>query len=227
VRAAGEAPPAPKPAVPIKKSVTPNAIVCLEDGKKFKMLLLVWALAATVAAAEEGEAKIDWWEEMNKARDELTADERRENNRKKAPLLCYAEKINVYRVDYEGDDIKEFFKEDELTKFLSMRLKNDLSMMRVEEFKNGEKYEDAVKGSSFVCRVFAVESSSFAIHTRCKFWGREFYDVRETDFANKIEAEILGIYPRNNVKKGVFDTLEELVRDIASEYLERKINWCK
>ncbi len=29
---------APKPAVPIKRSVTPNHIVCLEDGKKFKML---------------------------------------------------------------------------------------------------------------------------------------------------------------------------------------------
>ncbi len=29
---------APKPAVPIKRSVTPNYIVCLEDGKKFKML---------------------------------------------------------------------------------------------------------------------------------------------------------------------------------------------
>ena len=27
-----------KPAVPIKKSVTPEYIVCLEDGKKFKML---------------------------------------------------------------------------------------------------------------------------------------------------------------------------------------------
>jgi predicted transcriptional regulator len=34
-----EAPtPKPKPLVPIKKSVTPNYIVCLEDGKKFKML---------------------------------------------------------------------------------------------------------------------------------------------------------------------------------------------
>jgi predicted transcriptional regulator len=29
---------APKPAVPIKKSVTPDYIVCLEDGKKFKSL---------------------------------------------------------------------------------------------------------------------------------------------------------------------------------------------
>ncbi len=38
MKTAGETPPAPKPAVPIKKSVTPNAIVCLEDGKKFKML---------------------------------------------------------------------------------------------------------------------------------------------------------------------------------------------
>ena len=28
----------PEPAVPIKKSVTPNYIVCLEDGKKLKML---------------------------------------------------------------------------------------------------------------------------------------------------------------------------------------------
>lgn len=28
----------PKPAVPIKKSVTPDYIVCLEDGKKLKML---------------------------------------------------------------------------------------------------------------------------------------------------------------------------------------------
>ncbi len=28
----------PKPAVPIKRSVTPNHVVCLEDGKKFKML---------------------------------------------------------------------------------------------------------------------------------------------------------------------------------------------
>lgn len=28
----------PKPAVPIKKSVTPDFIVCLEDGKKLKML---------------------------------------------------------------------------------------------------------------------------------------------------------------------------------------------
>ncbi|MCE2509464.1 MAG: MucR family transcriptional regulator [Alphaproteobacteria bacterium] len=28
----------PQPAVPIRKSVTPNYIVCLEDGKKLKML---------------------------------------------------------------------------------------------------------------------------------------------------------------------------------------------
>ncbi len=30
--------PAPKPAVPIRRSVTPDYIVCLEDGKKLKML---------------------------------------------------------------------------------------------------------------------------------------------------------------------------------------------
>ena len=29
---------APKPAVPLKKSVTPDYIICLEDGKKFKSL---------------------------------------------------------------------------------------------------------------------------------------------------------------------------------------------
>jgi len=29
---------APQPAVPIKKSVTPDYIICLEDGKKLKML---------------------------------------------------------------------------------------------------------------------------------------------------------------------------------------------
>ena len=29
---------APKPAVPVKKSVTPYYIICLEDGKKFKSL---------------------------------------------------------------------------------------------------------------------------------------------------------------------------------------------
>jgi predicted transcriptional regulator len=29
---------APKPAVPVKRSVTPDYIVCLEDGKKLKML---------------------------------------------------------------------------------------------------------------------------------------------------------------------------------------------
>jgi predicted transcriptional regulator len=29
---------APKPAIPVKKSVTPDYIVCLEDGKKLKML---------------------------------------------------------------------------------------------------------------------------------------------------------------------------------------------
>ena len=29
---------APKPAVPVKKSVTPDFIICLEDGKKFKSL---------------------------------------------------------------------------------------------------------------------------------------------------------------------------------------------
>ena len=28
----------PQPAVPIKKSVTPDHIICLEDGKKLKML---------------------------------------------------------------------------------------------------------------------------------------------------------------------------------------------
>lgn len=42
VRVAGgpaEAPQeAPKPAIPVKKSVTPDYIVCLEDGKKFKSL---------------------------------------------------------------------------------------------------------------------------------------------------------------------------------------------
>lgn len=30
--------PAPKPAVPIKKSLTPDYIICLEDGRKLKML---------------------------------------------------------------------------------------------------------------------------------------------------------------------------------------------
>jgi predicted transcriptional regulator len=35
---AGEALPEQKPAVPIKRSVTPDHIVCLEDGKKLKML---------------------------------------------------------------------------------------------------------------------------------------------------------------------------------------------
>ncbi len=34
----GQAPETLKPAVPIKRSVTPNYIVCLEDGKKLKML---------------------------------------------------------------------------------------------------------------------------------------------------------------------------------------------
>ena len=35
----GEAPPAPpKPAVPINKSVTPEFIICLEDGRQLKML---------------------------------------------------------------------------------------------------------------------------------------------------------------------------------------------
>lgn len=29
---------APKPAIPVKKSITPDFIVCLEDGKKFKSL---------------------------------------------------------------------------------------------------------------------------------------------------------------------------------------------
>ena len=29
---------APKPAVPVKKSITPDHIICLEDGKKFKSL---------------------------------------------------------------------------------------------------------------------------------------------------------------------------------------------
>ncbi len=38
VKTAGEAPPTPEPAVPIKKSVTPNFVICLDDGKKFKML---------------------------------------------------------------------------------------------------------------------------------------------------------------------------------------------
>ncbi|MGQ0741577.1 MAG: MucR family transcriptional regulator [Alphaproteobacteria bacterium] len=34
----GEGAPAQKPAVPVKRSVTPEHIICLEDGKKLKML---------------------------------------------------------------------------------------------------------------------------------------------------------------------------------------------
>ena len=37
-QAPAEAPAELKPAVPVKKSVTPDYIVCLEDGKKLKML---------------------------------------------------------------------------------------------------------------------------------------------------------------------------------------------
>jgi predicted transcriptional regulator len=37
-RADGSAPNNAKPVVPIKKSVTPDYIICLEDGKKLKML---------------------------------------------------------------------------------------------------------------------------------------------------------------------------------------------
>jgi predicted transcriptional regulator len=35
---ATKSPPTPEPFVPIKKSVTPNYLICLEDGKKLKML---------------------------------------------------------------------------------------------------------------------------------------------------------------------------------------------
>jgi len=35
---AGETAVAPKPAVSVRKSVTPDYIICLEDGKKLKML---------------------------------------------------------------------------------------------------------------------------------------------------------------------------------------------
>ena len=38
IGATPEAPERPKPAVSVKKSVTPDYIVCLEDGKKLKML---------------------------------------------------------------------------------------------------------------------------------------------------------------------------------------------
>jgi predicted transcriptional regulator len=38
VSAPGETAPTPKAVVPIKRSVTPNYIVCLEDGRKLKML---------------------------------------------------------------------------------------------------------------------------------------------------------------------------------------------
>ncbi len=38
VSTASSAPERPKPAVPVKKSVFPDYIVCLEDGKKLKML---------------------------------------------------------------------------------------------------------------------------------------------------------------------------------------------
>jgi predicted transcriptional regulator len=37
-RPAAAAPERPQPAVPLKRSVTPDHIVCLEDGKKLKML---------------------------------------------------------------------------------------------------------------------------------------------------------------------------------------------
>jgi predicted transcriptional regulator len=36
--ATAPAPERPQPAVPIKKSITPDFIICLEDGKKLKML---------------------------------------------------------------------------------------------------------------------------------------------------------------------------------------------
>lgn len=35
---AAVAPPPPEPAVPVKKSITPDHLVCLEDGRKFKSL---------------------------------------------------------------------------------------------------------------------------------------------------------------------------------------------
>lgn len=35
---AGESPSAQRPAIPVKRSVSPDYIVCLEDGKKLKML---------------------------------------------------------------------------------------------------------------------------------------------------------------------------------------------
>ena len=38
MKVTGQAPETLKPAVPIKRSVTPNYIVCLEDGKKLKVL---------------------------------------------------------------------------------------------------------------------------------------------------------------------------------------------
>jgi predicted transcriptional regulator len=38
MKVTGQVPEILKPAVPIKRSVTPDYIVCLEDGKKLKML---------------------------------------------------------------------------------------------------------------------------------------------------------------------------------------------
>jgi predicted transcriptional regulator len=38
---------APKPAISVKKSITPDYIICLEDGKKFKSLKRICARSTT------------------------------------------------------------------------------------------------------------------------------------------------------------------------------------
>ena len=52
VQAQGEVVERPQPAVPIKKSVTPDFIICLEDGKKLKMLKRYLKTAYDMTPAE-------------------------------------------------------------------------------------------------------------------------------------------------------------------------------
>jgi predicted transcriptional regulator len=57
-------PPAPKrqePAVPIRRSVTPEYLICLEDGKKLKMLKRYLATTYDMTrAARRSPRKADW-----------------------------------------------------------------------------------------------------------------------------------------------------------------------
>jgi hypothetical protein len=143
-------------------------------------------------------------------------------------MPCLVDTISTFEISFQGDHLRNRL--EEYKRLIRLRVRNDLSMMRIEDREpfplfeefgyNGENHE-LRRRATLHCNIWTLGNSEFPVvyRIKCEIIG---FGVYETSLNQSISHEMLGFGPRRDLNTQISEALRSAVSTVAASFLEAR-----